>query len=58
MNDIKVFPIGKIVNKNGETAVVLYEKYVTGLKGLKDFGYVQTWCKHWPRSVEESGDFD
>lgn len=40
MNDIKVFPIGKIINKNGDTAIVISKKYAAGLRGLKDYGYV------------------
>ena len=41
MNDIKVFPIGKIENKNNETRIVLDPRYKKGLKGLAGYSHVQ-----------------
>lgn len=64
MDGINVFPIGKIVNENDEVKVVLDEKYREGLKpytpSIDRVSSVRTpaWCSHWPKSYEESGDFD
>ena len=41
MNNIQLFPIGKIVNKSGIAQVVLAPPYTAGLKGLSGFGHVQ-----------------
>lgn len=41
MNDIKVFPIGKIENENSEVRIVLDPKYRKGLKGLTEYSHVQ-----------------
>ena len=94
MNGIKIYPIGKIENKEGSVCVKLDPKYAEGLKGLDGYSHVQIlwwadgcdnakyrdiltekkpytpsidrienpgtpqWCSHWPKSYEESGDFD
>lgn len=41
MNEIKVFPIGKIANENGEFKIILNPEYRKGLKGLNDYSHVQ-----------------
>ncbi len=41
MNEIKVFPIGKIINNNSEVKMILDTKYAAGLIGLKDYSHVQ-----------------
>jgi tRNA-Thr(GGU) m(6)t(6)A37 methyltransferase TsaA len=41
MNKIKVFPIGKIKNTNGEVAVKLDDKYKAALKGLDNYSHVK-----------------
>ena len=41
MNEIKVFPIGKIINKEGNAAVLLDPGYAGGLKGLAGYSHVQ-----------------
>jgi len=41
MNEIKMFPIGKIVNEDGNARVELYGKFACGLKGLENFSHVQ-----------------
>lgn len=41
MNEIKVFPIGKIENENGEFKVTVDAIYKNGLKGLADYSHVQ-----------------
>ncbi|MBP0981451.1 MAG: SAM-dependent methyltransferase [Oscillospiraceae bacterium] len=41
MNDIKIFPIGKIENENGETKIRLNPAYSLGLKGLGEYSHVQ-----------------
>jgi tRNA (Thr-GGU) A37 N-methylase len=112
MNDIKIFSIGKIENKEGTVSINVDPEYAKGLKGLDGYGHVQVmwwadkcdnesdrnnlieekpykkgpdeigvfyvldlkpympsvdriekpkvpnWCSHWPKSYEESGDFD
>ena len=41
MNEIKIFPIGKIVNENNEVKIILDSRYQKGLKGLSGFSHVQ-----------------
>lgn len=41
MNDINVFSIGKIINKEENVCVALEQKYAEGLRGLKDYSHVQ-----------------
>lgn len=41
MNDIKVFPIGKIENGNDEVRIVLDPMFKNGLKGLEEYSHVQ-----------------
>lgn len=46
MNDLSVFPIGKIINTNDNFGIILEDKYKSGLKGLQGFSHVQVlwWC--------------
>ncbi len=68
MNEIKICPIGKIVN-GSEIKIVLDQKYAEALKGLDLKPYTPSidrvenpktpdWCSHWPKSYEESESFD
>lgn len=41
MNKMKLAPIGKIVNKEGNFRIVLDPGYAAGLKGLDGYGHVQ-----------------
>ena len=41
MNEIKVFPIGKIENDNSGFKIILDPMYKEGLKGLADYSHVQ-----------------
>lgn len=41
MNEMKVFPIGKTVNRAGEVRLELEPRYAVGLKGLDGYGHVQ-----------------
>jgi len=41
VNEIKVFPIGKIEVSQDEMKIVLDGQYRAGLRGLEDFGHVQ-----------------
>ena len=41
MNDIKVYPIGKIENENNQVKIILNPTYKRGLKGLSDYSHVQ-----------------
>ena len=41
MNEIKIYPIGKIENKDGSVCVKLDPKYAEGLKGLDGYSHVQ-----------------
>ncbi|HHV30388.1 TrmO family methyltransferase domain-containing protein [Acetivibrio mesophilus] len=41
MSKIKIIPIGKIKNENGDVAIKLDEKYTIALKGLEDYSHVQ-----------------
>ena len=41
MNEIKVFPIGKIENENDETKIFLNPAYRAGLKGLGEYSHAQ-----------------
>lgn len=41
MNNMKVFPIGKIENNEKTVCIVLKRKYAEGLKGLEGYGHVQ-----------------
>ena len=41
MNEIKVFPIGKIENENDETKILLDPAYRAGLKGLGEYSHAQ-----------------
>ena len=41
MNEIKIYPIGKIENKEESVCVKLDPKYAEGLKGLDGYSHVQ-----------------
>ena len=41
MNNMKVFPIGKIENNEKTVRIVLNKRYAEGLKGLDGFSHVQ-----------------
>lgn len=41
MNEIKIYPIGKIENKEGSVCVKLDPKYAEGLKGLDGYSHIQ-----------------
>ena len=41
MNNIKVFPIGKIENREENVRIVLDKKYAAGLRGLDGYSHVQ-----------------
>lgn len=41
MNSLKVFPIGKIVNREDGVSIVLAPEYAPGLKGLEGYSHVQ-----------------
>ena len=41
MNEIKVYPIGKVVAENNEVKIVLEPAYRAGLKGLAGYSHVQ-----------------
>ena len=41
MNDMKIFSIGKIVNKKEQVYIELYPKYSKGLKGLEGYSHAQ-----------------
>ena len=41
MNNIQLFPIGKIINESGIVKVVLASPYAAGLKGLSGFSHAQ-----------------
>lgn len=41
MNEIKIYPIGKIVNKEGNAYIKLDSKYAKGLNGLEGYSHVQ-----------------
>ena len=41
MNDIKIFSIGKIENKEGTVSIIVDPEYAKGLKGLDGYGHVQ-----------------
>ena len=41
MNEIRIYPIGKIENKEGNVCVKLDPKYAGGLKGLDGYSHVQ-----------------
>ena len=41
MNDMKIYPIGKIENENGEAKIVLDPAYKKGLKELAGYSHVQ-----------------
>ena len=41
MNEIKVYPIGKIIAENDELKIVLEPAYRAGLKGLSGYSHVQ-----------------
>lgn len=41
MNDMKVYPIGKIENENNEVKIILDPSYKKGLNGLSGYSHVQ-----------------
>lgn len=41
MNDMKVYPIGKIENENNQVKIILDPTYKRGLKGLLGYSHVQ-----------------
>ena len=41
MNEIRIYPIGKIESKEGSVCVKLDPKYAEGLKGLDGYSHVQ-----------------
>lgn len=41
MNDMKVYPIGKIENENNEVKIILDPSYKKGLNGLSGYNHVQ-----------------
>ena len=41
MNDMKVYPIGKIENENNQVKIILDPTYKKGLKGLSGYSHVQ-----------------
>lgn len=41
MNDMKVYPIGKIENENNEVKIILDSIYKKGLNGLSGYSHVQ-----------------
>ena len=41
MNDMKIFSIGKIVNKKEQVYIELDPKYSKGLKGLEGYSHIQ-----------------
>lgn len=41
MNEMKIYPIGKIVNKEGNICIRLDQRYAAGLTGLKGYSHVQ-----------------
>lgn len=41
MNDMKVYPIGKIENENNEVRIILDSSYKKGLYGLSGYSHVQ-----------------
>ena len=41
MNDMKVYPIGKIENENNQVKIILDPNYKKGLKGLSAYSHVQ-----------------
>lgn len=41
MNKIKIFPIGKIVNRNDQVSIKLSSEYAEGLKGLDGYSHIQ-----------------
>lgn len=41
MNEMKIYPIGKIVNKEGCVCFKLDSKYAEGLKGLDGYSHIQ-----------------
>ena len=41
MNDMKVYPIGKIENNNNQVKIILDLAYKKGLEGLSGYSHVQ-----------------
>ena len=41
MNEMKIYPVGKIENKEGCVCVKLNPKYAEGLKGLEEYSHIQ-----------------
>lgn len=41
MNEMKMYPIGKIVTENDEMKIVLRPEYRKGLRGLSGYSHVQ-----------------
>lgn len=41
MNNIEIFPIGKIENNENSVRIVLDQKYAKGLKGLEGYSHIQ-----------------
>ena len=48
MNDMKVYPIGKIENKNNQIKIILDPTYKKGLKGLSGYSHAKP-VVHTPR---------
>jgi len=41
MNEIKLFPIGKIINTDNTVSIKIDKKYAKGLDGLKEYSHAQ-----------------